>query len=195
MALVASAALPAGTDLSRWQVYKSPTSWSLALLVGATARIYSTHLAPLARRWPVALATAVLAVTSVAIPISGRPALLLTVVPLLAGASAVLVVAAANRMQVSQVERPLVMLGTISYGAYLWNGFLTEWWRPVGFSNLSIISGLALCAVTVGCATVSWFTAEHAGRLPRARYDSRQRSRQDGARGDAAARPQAWRPA
>jgi peptidoglycan/LPS O-acetylase OafA/YrhL len=49
----------------------------------------------------------------------------------------------------------LVWLGTVSYGAYLWNYPLTLWLRP----HLDLAGPLA-AALTVALAALSWYAVE-----------------------------------
>ena len=48
--------------------------------------------------------------------------------------------------------RPLVWLGTMSYGAYLWNYPLTLWLRP----ELGAAAGPLAAVLTVVAAALSW---------------------------------------
>ena len=61
--------------------------------------------------------------------------------------------------------RPLVLLGTVSYAAYLWNYPLTMWLRP----HLGIEAGVVAATLTLVAAAVSWHIVEQPVQRMRAR--------------------------
>jgi peptidoglycan/LPS O-acetylase OafA/YrhL len=108
--------------------YALPTSWAVCFVIGAASRI----LAPLVvvPPWAPGAALAGLALLSV-IPLRGHALTYLVAAPAVAVLTAVLLVAWRDWADVSSaLLRPVVALGTISYGAYLWNYPLTLWLRP-----------------------------------------------------------------
>ncbi len=70
-----------------------------------------------------------------------------------------------------QVLKPLLWLGTISYGAYLWN-LPIQIWIDESLGDGGPFGVLAI-PCTIVAATVSWWTVELIGRRARARLDSK----------------------
>lgn len=73
--------------------------------------------------------------------------------------------------------KPLLWLGRISYGAYLWNLPMTEWWNRFRGSTTGWAEVMTI-PLTIGAAVISWYTVEAVGRALRARVDTRWRKRQ-----------------
>lgn len=133
--------------------YALPTSWAVCFVIGAASRV----VAPIAvvPSWAPSAALAGLAVLSV-IPLRGHALTYLAAGPAVALLTAVLLVAWRDWADVTTLGlRPLVALGTISYGAYLWNYPLTLWLRP-HLEHAGIVAAL----LTVPMALLSWHLVE-----------------------------------
>jgi peptidoglycan/LPS O-acetylase OafA/YrhL len=143
--------------------YPLPTSWSLCFVLGAAARIIADGLAPGAAAWPSRRTAAVsaLAVTALAVasmvPLRGHALTYLVGGPVIAGLTCVLLVAWRSWLVVApRVLRPLVALGAISYGVYLWNYPVTLWLRP----SIGPWAGGAGIALSIAAAAISWRLVE-----------------------------------
>lgn len=133
--------------------YALPTSWAGCFVVGAASRV-------LAARWtpPVGVQVAALALLGGACVLSlrGHALTYLVAGPAVALLTALLLVAWRTRVTMTaRAVRPLVWLGTVSYGAYLWNYPLTLWLRPHVPH-----AGLLAAALTVPVAAASWYLVE-----------------------------------
>ncbi len=150
---VGIAALAACTATLVWlwpnadNAYALPTSWFVCFVIGAAVRLRGKSIA----RWAVPVAGVVLAVLSV-VPLRGHALTYLVAGPAIAGCTAVLLLAWSTWEQVSLPVRPLVALGTVSYGAYLWNYPLTLWLRP----GLGAAAGPIAAVLTIVAAALSW---------------------------------------
>lgn len=134
--------------------YALPTSWAVCFVVGAAARwLVERRPGTVVPAPLVGLALAGLAALAV-VPLRGHALTYLLGGPVIAALAAVLVVAWRRWARVPAVLVPLVGLGTVSYGAYLWNYPLTLWLRtaPVPVE----VAGLAAAALTVVVAAASW---------------------------------------
>jgi peptidoglycan/LPS O-acetylase OafA/YrhL len=127
--------------------YALPTSWFVCFVIGAATRLKLTS----APRWAVPVALAGLAVLSV-VPLRGNVLTYLVAGPAIAGCTAVLLLVWSKWEQVAAPVRPLVALGVLSYGAYLWNYPLTLWLRP----ELGAAAGPLAAVLTVVAAALSW---------------------------------------
>jgi peptidoglycan/LPS O-acetylase OafA/YrhL len=76
--------------------------------------------------------------------------------PAIAALTAVLLLSWRSWLTVSGPARALVVLGTVSYGAYLWNYPLTLWLRP----SLETYAGPVALVLTLVMAAVSWRLVE-----------------------------------
>lgn len=129
--------------------YALPTSWVVCFVIGAAARLYGD-------RWPGASATgagaaiAVLLLLSV-LPLRGHALTYLAGGPLVAALTVVLLLRWRDR---AVGWSPLVWLGTVSYGAYLWNYPLTLWLRAAGHDGA--VAGLLALVLTLLAAAASW---------------------------------------
>jgi peptidoglycan/LPS O-acetylase OafA/YrhL len=99
----------------------------------------------------VPIAVAGLAVLSV-IGLRGHVLTYLVAGPAIAACTAVLLLAWSKWEEVATPVRPLVALGVLSYGAYLWNYPLTLWLRP----ELGAAAGPLAAVLTVVAAALSW---------------------------------------
>ncbi|SDF59642.1 Peptidoglycan/LPS O-acetylase OafA/YrhL, contains acyltransferase and SGNH-hydrolase domains [Lentzea fradiae] len=153
LVLTALAALGACTATLIWlwphadNAYALPTSWFVCFVIGAATRLKLTS----APRWAVPVALVVLTALSV-IPLRGHPLTYLVAGPAIACCTAVLLLVWSRWEQVATPVKPLVVLGTLSYGAYLWNYPLTLWLRP----ELGWAAGPVGAVLTVAAAWLSW---------------------------------------
>ena len=165
----------------RWdRVYMLPTSWALAIVVGAAAYVARRQVA---RRLPApgsraakVVAGAALAVLLLVSLIPHLKTLLvayLLVGPTIAVATAVLIHSVAGWVTLPTPRlRPLLRLGTVSYAAYLWNYPIAVWLHT---AHDPLLLALASPPLTVAAATASWFLVERPCRHYRARIDARER--------------------
>ncbi len=144
--------------------YSLPTSWAVCFVVGGAARVVRARSGgPLIMPpWAAPLALAALAVLSV-VPLRGHALTYLSGGPAIAALTAVLLLSWRTWTSVAGPARPLVWLGTVSYGAYLWNYPLTMWLRP----TLGSSAGLVAALLTLVMAAASWHLVE--ARWQRAR--------------------------
>ena len=133
--------------------YSLPTSWAVCFVIGAATRLHADRLSLPAWAAPAALAG--LAALSV-VPLRGHALTYLAGGPAIAALTAVLLV---SWRTWTRIDAPaltaLVWLGTVSYGAYLWNYPLTLWLRP----HMDL-AGPVAAVLTLGLAAVSWYAVE-----------------------------------
>ncbi len=130
--------------------YSLPTSWAVCFVIGAAARVYGDHLPT--PRWLVSVCLSALVVLSV-IPLRGHAITYLMGGPTIAVLTALLLLAWRGWADITQpVLRLVVLLGTVSYGAYLWNYPLTVWLRP----ELGSSAGVLAAGLTLVLAAISW---------------------------------------
>ena len=136
--------------------YPLPTTWAVCFVIGAAARAAAGRWRPF--RGAVAVSLALLAVLSV-IPLRGHALTYLAGGSAIAALTAVLLLAWGSWRTVGADSaiadaglRGLVLLGTVSYGAYLWNYPVTLWLRP----SLGEAAGVVAVVVTLALAAVSW---------------------------------------
>ncbi|MFJ6677532.1 acyltransferase family protein [Microbacterium sp. NPDC091382] len=171
------------------RMYSLPTSWALAMVIGAAARIWSQRVErvlPSTVRWRagIGLASLVGLIALSFVPdAKDSPYSYLLLGPLVALISVALITIWSDWVSLpTRALLPLVWLGKISYAAYLWNyaiavwlhAAVDEWWVPLG----GVIS-------TIVMATVSWWAIEKPISQWRRRLDRRNtmavpRSRSEG---------------
>lgn len=142
----------AGSDFL--MTYRFPTSWGLALVVGSGAALAAQRGIGLNRAWHWVLAI-------LALCLIGRLSLLLmpgesltyfVFCPLIAVATSLLILKWSTWEAAFRPMRMLVLLGMVSYGAYLWNYPIVIWlrsWNEAWSGPLSLVLTLML-------ATISW---------------------------------------
>ncbi|MEU5846377.1 acyltransferase family protein [Saccharopolyspora shandongensis] len=131
--------------------YSLPTSWAVCFVVGGATRVLQSRYRLVTPKWTALAALAGLAVLSV-IPLRGHALTYLVAGPAIAMLTAVLVIAWRTWTHVrAWPSRALVWLGTISYGAYLWDYPITLWLR----AYLPGIGGLLAIAPTIIIAALS----------------------------------------
>ena len=159
-----------------FKVYTLPTAWTIAMVLGASARIWREKLSQVLRGRMATIVAVVAGFVLLAgsfIPESkDSPVLYLFGGPVI-GVLTVLVIWKLRDVDVvPHAARPLVWLGTISYAAYLWNYPISWWLRDSG------VPGWNWWAVilTILAATVSWFAVERPFNALKQRLDSRARA-------------------
>jgi peptidoglycan/LPS O-acetylase OafA/YrhL len=133
--------------------YSLPTSWAICFVIGGAARVLGTRAVLPAWAAPAALAG--LAVLSV-VPLRGHALTYLAGGPAIAALTAVLLLTWRTWTEVAGPARALVLLGTVSYAAYLWNYPITLWLRP----SLEGLAGPVAAVLTLVMAAVSWWLVE-----------------------------------
>lgn len=145
-------------------IYSLPTSWCVAMLVGAAAfyaRVNLDCALPLGAPktiWIASTALTLVLVVSFLPEMKASPLLYLVVGPLVSLASVPLIVVAASWKSLpSAWLTPLKWLGKISYAAYLWNWPIVLWLGPQPLAPAPAVAGVAL---TLLAATASWWLVE-----------------------------------
>lgn len=155
------------------KIYPLPTSWGAAMLIGAAGRIYWPRLTALkamngrALHVTAVIALMVLAGASLWPGAKDNPVAYFLLPAGIAIATLALIRWATARPALPSALRPLVLLGLISYAAYLWNYALTVWFKVLTPDWWRLIVPLA----TIAAATASWFLVESIGRRWRRQYD------------------------
>jgi peptidoglycan/LPS O-acetylase OafA/YrhL len=160
-------------------VYALPTTWGLGLIVGSALRLYRVHVfswfaGRLLRCVALLSSVAVLASLVFFPKANETPVFIFIGGPLAMAASAVLVALAASRAAVMpKWTRPVQMLGTVSYAAYLWNYVVILWLNGGSTADLPPLVAVSAIALTLLIAVISWHTVERLGRMARERFDQR----------------------
>ncbi|GAA2044684.1 hypothetical protein GCM10009819_34670 [Agromyces tropicus] len=184
MVAAASTTILVGLAATMWlkapgiyEIYPLPTSWAIAIVIGAAARIWEPALRRLLPERPAPRAaigtTAVAALLALALVPEDKsaPWVYLALGPSIAAVTVVLVLVWSDWVELpTPVLRPLLALGTVSYAAYLWNWPIVMW---LGGHPMSWQTSLASIALTIGAATASWWLLERPVQRWRARRDAR----------------------
>ncbi len=171
-----------GSMILRWQhldtIYTMPFSWSIALLIGAVARLGAdrlTVLTPTSARVRIVagtLAVAGLVAVSLTPSAKDQPWLYLVASPLVAVCAVVLVFELRRWPTMPRPLVPLVALGTVSYAAYLWNYPVTRWLEGTD-GRLGAGAAVGSLVLTLVIATASWFLVETPAQRLRRRVETR----------------------
>jgi peptidoglycan/LPS O-acetylase OafA/YrhL len=167
------------------RIYTLPTSWCLAMVIGAAASFGMAHL----ERWLRAtrrlsllsgIAAFVLLIGLAAVPedVSSLFAYLV-VGPGTAIATVGLIVHIKywNKLPSAWLV-PMRWLGTISYAAYLWNYLIRSW---MGVPDLSGLQASSTFVLTIAAAVVSWIAVEKPVQRLKMYFDARFAPGQDSA--------------
>lgn len=160
-------------------VYALPTTWGLGLIIGSALRLYRVHVfgwfSGRGLRRAALLGSVVVLAALVFFPKANEtPAFMFVGGPLAMVASAVLVALAASRTAVMpKWTRPVQLLGTVSYAAYLWNYVVILWLNGGSTADLPPLVAVSAIALTLLIAVISWHTVERLGRIARVRFDKR----------------------
>lgn len=162
------------------QVYGWPSSWAIALLIGAAAQLHQERIAGmlsstvLRRRVTLAIGLAGLLVLALLPENKANPLVYAVYGPATAAVAVLLIFAMREWRQLpTRWLVPLNALGTISYAAYLWNQPISILARSLPFP----LSGIAPLVLTVVMATASWFVIERPVAAWRRALDRRQAGR------------------
>ncbi|WP_456506541.1 acyltransferase family protein [Arthrobacter sp. TE12232] len=160
-------------------VYALPTTWGLGLILGSALRLYRIRVfgwfAGRRLRLAALLGSSALLVALAFFPKANEtPAFFFIGGPLAMAAAAVLVALAASRTRAMPTwTRPLQLLGTVSYAAYLWNYLVILWLNGGSTADLPPLVAVSAIVVTLVIAVISWHTVERLGRIARHRFDQR----------------------
>ena len=150
------------------QVYTLPTTWAVAMLLGAALEVHRERLPRVGRA--AAAGGAVVLASATLLPLGqASAATYLLLVPAVAATTCALLTRAARTETVSPALQPLSRLGLISYAAYLWN-FPALGWLHAVLGHGPAASWLSLPA-TVLLAAASWVAVE----VPAQRWKARPR--------------------
>ncbi len=182
-------------------VYALPTTWGLGLIIGSALRLYRVHVfswftGHRRRRAALLGSAAVLAALTFFPKANETPAFIFIGGPLAMIAAAVLVALGASRTaMMPKWTRPLQMLGTVSYAAYLWNYVVILWLNGGSTADLPPLVAVSAILLTLLIAVISWHTVERLGRIARIRFDQHYSAREQRQVGSAAvSRPTAPAP-
>lgn len=172
-ALCAASIIVAVPDVGK--VYSLPTSWCVAMLIGALAYVernalttFLGRIGPAARLLP-PLAVGVLMLIAWLPEMKDWPLLYLAIGPAIAALTVVLILDFSRFTgPAPRVLRPFVGLGYISYAAYLWNYPIATW---IGDRPLTLLQGLATIILTLAAATISWWLVERPATALRRRIE------------------------
>jgi peptidoglycan/LPS O-acetylase OafA/YrhL len=153
------------------KVYTFPTAWTIAMIIGAAARIGRNRLSKVlhGRRLTVlaALAGTVLLAVSMLPEAKESPLTYVLGGPAVGTLSVVVIWKLREVSTAPTPARPVVWLGTISYAAYLWNYPISWWLRDTGVQDWQVWT----IALTVIAAGASWFVVERPANLLKKRLD------------------------
>ncbi|MGY2876253.1 peptidoglycan/LPS O-acetylase OafA/YrhL [Marmoricola sp. URHA0025 HA25] len=160
-------------------IYPLPTSWAIALVIGASAQL---NQARIARRLPsvsthagrVVLGTAFAAILGLSVlPLPDNwPISYYLGGPLVAVLSVLLIFGAREwRTIPSQSLAPVLWLGTVSYAAYLWNLPIALW---AGTDHNHTTAPVISLVATLAAAALSWWLIERPIAQWRGRRDDRE---------------------
>ncbi|HSV38307.1 MAG TPA: acyltransferase [Nocardioidaceae bacterium] len=122
--------------------YTLPTSWAICFVIGGASALVARRGVPVAGAGPALLALLVLC----AVPLRGQATTYLVAAPAIALLACVVLLSWREWRTVDHpLLKGLVLLGTVSYAAYLWNYPLSLW-----------VGGLAAIPLTLVAAALSW---------------------------------------
>jgi peptidoglycan/LPS O-acetylase OafA/YrhL len=152
-------------------VYALPTSWAIAMIIGAAARVWQQEIGGFLsllkiRKSRLAGISLVVILALVFVPGSKTSPLgYLVMVPGVAVLTTVLIFSVREWAELpSRLLKPLVWLGTISYATYLWNYAIVTWMGAEG--------GAITIVLSIAAATGSWFLLERPVHIWREKWDA-----------------------
>jgi peptidoglycan/LPS O-acetylase OafA/YrhL len=161
------------------RLYPLPTSWTIAMVVGAAAKLGERRIDAFlhGRRATIGALVGVVGLLVLAFlpDAKSSPVMYLVGGTLIGGLTVLLIWKLRTIPVVPTYAKPLLWLGTISYAAYLWNYPMTWWLRDAGLE----LWAPAAVVLTLLAATASWFVVEKPFNRFKGRLDSRARQRVD----------------
>ena len=163
-----------------YDVYPYPTSWAVALVVGAAAKVHEARIDAILHRTTahlVATAAAGATLSAWCLPWAFESSLIYVIgTPLVAASAVVLIFWVKHWSTIpTPALRPLLGLGVVSYAAYLWNLLISDVVKARDISD-GAAAGLAVL-LTVVAATASWFLVERPVREWRNRSEASRHDR------------------
>jgi peptidoglycan/LPS O-acetylase OafA/YrhL len=157
------------------RVYGLPTSWMVAMLIGAAAKLGEPQLDRALQgdkgRGVAVASLLALAAISFAPDLKGWWGTYLLLGPTIAACTVGLIFECKrwDRLPAWWLK-PLLGLGVISYAAYLWNYPIVKW---MGDPATGVVDGLATIPPTIIAAVASWYLVEKPAARLRRRLDRR----------------------
>ncbi len=146
------------------RIYALPSSWAIAMVIGAAAKLWEgklRELLPGAGRGRTALgwaAVGALVAASLTPEDHGAAWSYFLLGPAAAVVSVVLIYVWSDWVELpSRALRPLLALGQVSYAAYLWNYPIVVW---MGEHPLPWYAAIGSIVLTIAAATASWWLIE-----------------------------------
>jgi peptidoglycan/LPS O-acetylase OafA/YrhL len=162
-----------------YRVYRLPSSWSVAMVAGAAARVWQDQISviiPSGKRGRTtigALAVLVLFTASCLPEGKTNPMSYFVLGPVVAVVTLALVFIWSSWRELPTVAlRPLLSLGTVSYAAYLWNYPVVLW---LGASIESPWLPILGIVITILAAAASWWLVEVPAHRLRSSMEGRTR--------------------
>ena len=156
-------------------LYTRPTTWASAMAIGAVAKLCEHRCRAATERYlgPLTWAAAAALVSLALVPDAKEQAWIYVLGPTIIGVcTAVLIFKATACARLHMVWRPGAWLGLVSYGVYLWNLLIVQWFEAAVEAPTAWQMAATL-PLTVAAAVVSWYTVEAGGRWLRHRFDHR----------------------
>jgi peptidoglycan/LPS O-acetylase OafA/YrhL len=179
LALLVSAATIAVVWPEVERVYSLPTSWAVAMIIGAAANLGRSQIARwlpqhlLVRRLIASSAFLLLVALSFVPEPKGMAIAYLLGGPLVAFCTVILIDYVGRWTNLpTPALGPLLWLGTVSYAAYLWNFPIATW---MGSRPLAPALAVGSILLTLGAAAISWWLVELPFNRLRQRIDVRTR--------------------
>lgn len=162
-------------------LYTRPTTWASVMAIGAVAKLYENKLRAATAGYlnPLAVVAAAVLASLALVPDAKDQAWTYLAWPTLIGvSSAVLIFKATAWATLPNALRAGAWLGLISYGVYLWNLLIVQWFEEA-LGSPTAWQMTATLPLTILAALVSWYTVEAAGRRMREKFDARTTQRSD----------------
>lgn len=176
IALLITAASTVVIHTDQARLYQLPTSWSMALLLGAAAYLFREAIAARMRhadRLVAVVAIMILAGMCLIPDEKASPLLYLVIAPASAMLSVALIFSLINMSGwVARMTAPIQWLGRISYATYLWN-FLIVMWITAGSDSMSTSQAVGSIALTLVAGTASWWFIERWALKLKKHFDAR----------------------
>jgi peptidoglycan/LPS O-acetylase OafA/YrhL len=175
LAVLAATLILTSPDVHR--VYRLPSSWAVAMVAGAAARVWHDQISamiPTGKRGRTTIgALAVLVLLAAGSLPEGKdnPMSYFVLGPVVAVVTLALIFAWSSWRELPTVAlRPLLSLGTVSYAAYLWNYPVVLWLGASVQSRWVPILGIV---ITILAAAASWWLVEVPAHRLRLALDGR----------------------